>query len=67
MNIWRYQICECLEIDAPIEQVYAPASDPKVVPSYAPEIARIEVVRRPSEHLVLVKSYLKVVWLTFHC
>ena len=65
MNIWRYQICERLEIDAPIEQVYGLASDPKVVPSYAPEITRIEVVRRLSEHLVLVKSYLKVVWLTF--
>ena len=64
MNVWRYQICDSLEIDAPVEQVYALASDPEMVPSYAPEVARIEVVRRLSEHLVLVRSYLKVAGLT---
>lgn len=64
MTVWRYQICERLEIDAPVERVYAVASDPEMVPSYAPEVARIEVVRRLSEHLVLVRSYLKVVGLT---
>ena len=64
MNVWRYQICESLEIDAPVERAYALASDPEMVPSYAPEIARIEVVRRLSEHLVLAKSYLKVAGLT---
>ena len=65
MNVWRYQICESLEIDAPVEQVYALASDPEMVPSYAPEVARIEVVGRLSEHLVLVKSYLRVMGLTW--
>ncbi|HEY0006482.1 MAG TPA: SRPBCC family protein [Pyrinomonadaceae bacterium] len=65
MNIWRYQICERLEIDAPVEQVYDLASNPEIVPSYAPEIARIEVVRKLSEHIFLVKSYLKVARLTF--
>ena len=65
MNIWRYQIGERLEIDAPVEQVYALASDPVMVPSYAPEIARIEVVRRLNEHTILVRSYLKVARLTF--
>ena len=65
MNIYRYQIDDCLEISAPVEQVYALASDPEIVPLYAPEIARIEVVRRLSEHAVLVRSYLKVVGLTF--
>jgi hypothetical protein len=64
MNVWRYQISESLRIDAPVEQVYALASNPEMVPSYAPEIARIEVVRRLSEHLVLVKSYLKVAGIT---
>jgi Polyketide cyclase / dehydrase and lipid transport len=54
-----------MEIDAPVEQVYALASNPEIVPSYAPEIARIEVVEKLSEHIVLVRSYLKVVWLTF--
>jgi hypothetical protein len=65
MNLWQYQISESKKIAAPIEQVYALASDPEIVPSYAPEIARIEVVRRLSEHMVLVRSYLKVVRLTF--
>ena len=65
MNLWRYQISESQKIAAPIEQVYALASDPEIVPSYAPEIARIEVVRRLSGHMVLVRSYLKVSRLTF--
>src|SRR3982751_3292952 len=64
MNVWRYQICESLKIDAPVEQVYALAADPEMVPAYALEISRIEVVRRLSAHLVLVKSYLKVAGLT---
>lgn len=64
MNVWRYQVSESLGIDAPVEQVYAFASNPETVPVYAPEIVRIEVVRRLSEHLVLVKSYLKVAVLT---
>lgn len=28
MNVWRYQTSESLEIDAPVEAVYAVASDP---------------------------------------
>jgi hypothetical protein len=65
MNVWRYQVCERVEIDAPVEQVYALASDPAVVPSYAPEVVRIEEVRRLGAHTVLVRSYLKVARLTF--
>lgn len=59
MNPWRYQVRESIEIDAPVERVYALASDPEMVPSYAPEVARIEVVRRLSDHSVLVRSHLK--------
>jgi hypothetical protein len=65
MNPWQYHISESLKIAAPLEQVYAIASDPEIVPSYAPEVARIEIVRRLSEHLILVRSYLKVARLTF--
>lgn len=64
MNVWRYQVCESVKIDAPVEQVYTFASDPSVVPSYAPEVVRIEEVRRLSRHTVLVRSYLKVARLT---
>jgi len=64
MNVWRYQTSEQIEIDAPIDQVYATASSPDFVPSYAPEIAHIEVEKRLSEHTVLARSYLKVAGLT---
>ena len=60
MNVRRYQICASPEIGAPAVQIYALASDPEMVPVHAPEAARIEVVRRLSEHRALVKSYLKV-------
>jgi Polyketide cyclase / dehydrase and lipid transport len=64
MNPWRYQIRESMEMAAPVERVYALASDPEVVPSYAPEVARIEVVRRLSDHSVLVRSHLKIARVT---
>jgi hypothetical protein len=65
MNAWRYKLCASLEIDAPIEQVYDLASSPEMVPFYAEEIERIEIVKRLSERTVLVKSYLKISRLTF--
>ena len=65
VSLWRYQVSESLEIDAPVGRVYVLASDPEVVPSYAPEIARIEVVGRLAGHRVLARSYLKVARLTF--
>ena len=64
MNVWRYQTSGHIEINAPIEQVYAAASDPATVPLYAHEIARIDVVKRLSDHIVLVRSHLKVAGLT---
>ncbi len=64
MNVWRYQTSRQIEIDAPIEQVYATASSPDLVPSYAPEIARIEVEKILSDHTVLARSYLKVAGMT---
>lgn len=67
MKVWQYQTCEQLEIDAPVEQVYLIASDPKSVPVYAPEIARIDVLKRLSDHAVLVRSHLKIARLTFAC
>ena len=64
MNVWRYQICDNVEIDAAVERVYALASDPNLVPNYAAEIDRIEVVKKMSDHKILVKSYLKIAGLT---
>ena len=60
MNTRRYQISGSIQIEAPIERVYAIASDPAIVPSYAQEIDRIEIVERSGEHSALVKSYLKL-------
>jgi hypothetical protein len=65
MNVCRYQISGRIHIDAPVEQAYARASDPELVPSYAPEIARIEIVERFTEQRVLVKSYLKLAGFTW--
>ncbi|MDT4954705.1 MAG: hypothetical protein QOJ02_2843 [Acidobacteriota bacterium] len=56
---------ERVEISAPIEQVYAVAADPDIVPSYALEIARIDLVKRLSPHSVLARSHLKIARLTF--
>ena len=56
---------ERVEISAPIEQVYSVAADPDIVPSYALEIARIDLVKRLSPHSVLARSHLKIARLTF--
>ena len=64
MNVWRYQTREQLEIDAPIERVYGVASDAAAVPTYAAEIARIEVLGRPDEHTALARSHLKLAGFT---
>lgn len=64
MTMRRYQISDWIEIRAPIEQVYAAAADPDVVPSYAPEVVRIERVRRISERVEVVRSHVRVSKLT---
>src|SRR5437588_12549201 len=61
----RYQISDRIEIRAPVEQVYAAAADPDLVPSYAPEVVRIERVRRISDRVELVRSHIRVSKLTF--
>jgi hypothetical protein len=65
MKMWRYQVSDRIEVCAPVEEVYAIATDPKIVPFYAPEIARIELVQRFDERRALVRSYLRVCKLTF--
>lgn len=61
----RYQAHERVEINAPIEQVYAVTADPEIVPFYALEIARIDLVKRLSPHSILAKSHLKIARLIF--
>jgi len=61
----RYQLRDEIEINAPIEQVYALAADPESVPSYAPEIAKIELVKKLDERSALVRSHLRIAGLTF--
>jgi hypothetical protein len=65
MKAWGYQVRDCVEIDAPIERVYAVAADPEIVPAYAEEVVRIEVVEKLSDHSALVKSHLRMGGLTF--
>jgi hypothetical protein len=60
MKVRRYQTREEVLIAAPVERVYAVAADPQAVPLYAPEVERIDVLKRLSKHAVLVRSHLKV-------
>ena len=65
MKMWRYEVSDQIEVCAPVEEVYVIATDPEVVPSYAKEIARIELVKRLDERRALVRSHLRVCKLTF--
>ena len=60
MKVWRYQARADVLIDAPVERVYAVTADPLVVPSYAAEVERIELVERLSERRALVRSHLRI-------
>jgi hypothetical protein len=64
-RIKRYQVTECVEINAPIERVFAVASDPEMVPIYAPEVVRIEVVEPGGPYKTRVHSHLRIAGLTF--
>ena len=65
MTVWRYQTCKTIDINASIEHVYAIASDPKMVPSYAPEVRKIEVLKDVGDESLLVRSYFNLGGLTF--
>ena len=60
-----YQVSECIEIKAPIERVFAIASDPEMVPRYAPEVVRIDVLEREGAYKARVRSHLRIAGLTF--
>ena len=65
MRMRRYHVRECVLIDAPVERVYAVASDPEAVPVYAPEVVRIEVRERLGDGAARVTSHLRIGKLTF--
>jgi hypothetical protein len=65
MKMRRYQVRDEIEVNAPIERVYAIAADPESVPSYAPEIAKIELVKKLDERSALVRSHLRIGGMTF--
>ena len=60
MRPGRYQVRGEILIDAPMERVFDVASDPRLVPRYADEIARIDVLQRSSEQEAIVCSVLKL-------
>src|SRR5205085_10303843 len=64
MKMRRYQVSDQIEVCAPVEEVYAIATNPEIVPSYAREIERIELVQRLDERRALVKSHLRIFKLT---
>ena len=65
MSERRYQVVERIEVEAPVEKVYEVASDPALVPVYAPEIVRIEQLENIGEGVELVRSHIKVGPFTF--
>ena len=65
MKLRRYQVIDQIEVCAPVEEVYAIATNPEIVPCYAREIERIELVQRLDKGRALVRSYLRVGKLTF--
>ncbi len=65
MSERRYQVVERVEVAAPVERVYEVASDPSLVPVYAPEIVRIEHLENIGEGVELVRSHIRVGPFTF--
>ncbi len=64
MRHWHYQVHNEIQINAPIDRVYATTSNPGIVPTYAAEIKRIELVEKLADGETLVRSHLKVAGLT---
>lgn len=56
----RCQVRGQAVIDAPIERVFDVASDPDMVPRYADEIARVDVLERRGDGDAIVRSVLKL-------
>jgi hypothetical protein len=65
MALRRYQVGSRIVIDAPIARVYAIASDPQLVPLYAGEVKRIDVIERRSNGSARVRSHLRFFGFTF--
>jgi hypothetical protein len=65
MKLRHYKVSDQIEIGAAIERVYTIAADPEILPSYAAEIAKIELVERLNERQALVRSHLRLGRLTF--
>jgi hypothetical protein len=64
MNRCGYEQRAKITIAAPIERVYAIASDPLVVPCYADEIRRIEILSDDGRGGREVRSHIRVLGLT---
>ena len=65
MRHWHYQVHDKVQINARIDRVYATASNPEIVPTFAPEIKHIELVEKLADGEALVRSHLKVAGLPF--
>ena len=65
MKASGYQVRGRIEITAPVERVYAVAADPEIVPAYAEEVVRIELVEKHDDRSALVRTHLRMGGLTF--
>jgi hypothetical protein len=62
---WRYQVRGQIEVAARAERVYEVATDPKNVPAYVPEVARVELLEKLDERTQLVRSHVRIGRFTF--
>ena len=65
MRKWRYQVRGQIEVAARAERVYEVATDPKNVPAYVPEVARVEPLEKLDERTQLVRSHVRIGRFTF--
>jgi hypothetical protein len=56
----RYVDSAAIEIAAPIDRVYNVSTDPTLVPRYAHEVVKIDVLERPDERTAFVRSQLRL-------
>lgn len=56
----RYQVRARALIPAPVERVFDVASDPALIPLYADEIDRIDLLRRRGDGQAIVRSWLRL-------
>lgn len=64
MNLWQFEQRGTIQVNAPIERVYDTAVDPALVPSFVPEVTKIEPIKMLSNGQEIVRSHIRIVGIT---